>query len=273
VLDDAVLLECSVVRFVGGDPLTGFADIVPALQAASSKVQNVELFSNLTSVSDDMHAALPRIQNLTVKFPVLGPDKDSFASVTGRADLFENFRRNLLLLKEDGVRLSGLIIGRSEPELAASIAWLEDVAIDHSVHAAIPLRPGNDGNGLVDNYTLREPSFDKTSVFTFYSNKSFNRCVGQRAIVNVNGDVTLCLYDPSFVIGNVHQSRLKDILREEHQSALWQLTKDEIEGCRRCEYRYVCHGECPAAAKAYGGNETTKYPFCKYDPVKGIWET
>jgi radical SAM protein with 4Fe4S-binding SPASM domain len=271
-LVDAELLECRSVRFTGGDPLLGSSLIIQGLQLAEQKIPNLELLSNLTSMTGEQAAALSQVSNLTVLFPMFGHDRETFGSITGRGELFGCFRHNLGLLKENGTRMIGLVLGRSEQEAAAATGLLDDLGITACRHTPIPVS-GRRTSDFGQHHQIREPAFGQTDVLSFYRNQVLNTCLGDRVVVDVNGDITLCHHEPGFTIGNVQQERLKDLLRTGRHFELWQLTKDKLEGCRCCEYRYACRYDCPVAAKACHGHITAKYPFCSYDPSTGTWQS
>lgn len=73
-------------------------------------------------------------------------------------------------------------------------------------------------------------------------------------------------------MGNVQRSTLAEILAGEQLYALWGLTKDQVEVCRDCEYRYAC-GDCRPAAMGRYGNLYAKYPRCSYNPYAGEWKS
>ena len=69
--------------------------------------------------------------------------------------------------------------------------------------------------------------------------------------------------------GAISDTSLLDVVQQDPFKGYWNITKDAIEGCRDCEYRYVCT-DC----RAYTTDEENLYakPLkCKYDPYTGVW--
>ena len=64
--------------------------------------------------------------------------------------------------------------------------------------------------------------------------------------------------------GNLKSSAIDDIL--ENRSII---TKNRIEGCKNCEYRYQCF-DCRCDTLS-SGNIYAKPWYCTYDPKKGEW--
>jgi radical SAM protein with 4Fe4S-binding SPASM domain len=51
----------------------------------------------------------------------------------------------------------------------------------------------------------------------------------------------------------------------------WSITKDQINVCKDCEFRYICT-DCRAYTTNID-NDYSKPLKCSYDPYKGKWET
>lgn len=83
------------------------------------------------------------------------------------------------------------------------------------------------------------------------------------------GDVLPCIFSRNDIVGNIKADN-EDYLKNEIIKK-WSITKDNIEVCKDCEYRYCCHDCRPLAIGIYG-NMFSKYPRCCYNPYTGIWE-
>jgi len=49
-------------------------------------------------------------------------------------------------------------------------------------------------------------------------------------------------------------------------------SKDRVQVCKDCEYRWACL-DCPAAILATGGSLYEKPAWCSYDPYVGEWQS
>jgi len=85
--------------------------------------------------------------------------------------------------------------------------------------------------------------------------------------VDVQGEIRNC---PSMPEGFGHAGRvtLASALRHPDFSARWQITKDQVEVCRDCEFRYVCT-DCRAHTV---DGELGKPARCAYNPYTATWE-
>ena len=75
--------------------------------------------------------------------------------------------------------------------------------------------------------------------------------------------------EKEFRIGDLKQASLKEITESETLDQIWGMTKDYIEGCQDCEYRYACH-DCRPKARD-DDNILAKPKDCLYEPSQGRW--
>lgn len=78
-----------------------------------------------------------------------------------------------------------------------------------------------------------------------------------------------CIFARAHTVGDVNRG-LEEVINSKGLQSLWKITKDEIETCRNCEYRYACH-DCRPLAEDTTGNFYAKNPRCNYNPLRGEW--
>ncbi len=102
----------------------------------------------------------------------------------------------------------------------------------------------------------------------------FNSCIAGKISIDINGNIKNC---PSMAkeYGNTKNITLKEALNHKDFKKYWKLTKDEIEVCKDCEYRYICT-DCRAYTErshtSKEGLDTSKPLKCGYNPYTGEWE-
>lgn len=101
-----------------------------------------------------------------------------------------------------------------------------------------------------------------------------NSCLHKKIGIDIEGNIKNCpLMSQAF--GNIYTSSLEKILIESDFKKYWNLTKDHIEGCKDCEFRYVCT-DCRAFTernmKNKEGLDISKPLKCGYDPYTEVWE-
>ncbi len=103
-------------------------------------------------------------------------------------------------------------------------------------------------------------------------NYSGNSCWQGKINITCDGNVGPCIMQNRFINNeyNVREHKLSNILSDYVIPEFWILSKDYIDVCKDCEYRYVCNDCRPM--NIGGNNKYSKGKFCKYNPYIGKWE-
>jgi len=101
-----------------------------------------------------------------------------------------------------------------------------------------------------------------------------NSCLYKKIGIDRHGNIRNCpLMNESY--GNIQNQSLEAALFQPGFKQYWNLTKDSIETCKDCEFRYVCT-DCRAytenAEKNKEGLDVSKPLKCGYNPYSGVWE-
>lgn len=123
---------------------------------------------------------------------------------------------------------------------------------------------------IIQTWTLiTRPNFSINKE-QFYRNQHWNSCWAGKLAITPNGDIIPCVFAREHIVSNV-KSGLEEIVDSKALQNLWKITKDQIEGCQDCEYRYACH-DCRPLAEATTGNLYAQNPRCSYNPIAGEWK-
>jgi radical SAM protein with 4Fe4S-binding SPASM domain len=112
------------------------------------------------------------------------------------------------------------------------------------------------------------PQFDSTPPFNPYEynyNKLYNPCWGMTMAIDEKGIVKPCLWS-DIELGHIQKDGFFPLI--EKLEPYWRLTKDKIETCKGCEYKFICP-DCRAAAKKQSGCLDGKTAGCHYNPSIG----
>jgi radical SAM protein with 4Fe4S-binding SPASM domain len=104
----------------------------------------------------------------------------------------------------------------------------------------------------------------KVDPFAFFYNQSFNACWGNKIAIDWDGAVRPCLWSED-ILGNISNSNIRDMIVSGDFDKYWELTKDNTDTCKDCEYRYAC-ADCRVLALKKTGLLSAKHPSCRYDP-------
>lgn len=101
-----------------------------------------------------------------------------------------------------------------------------------------------------------------------------NSCLYKKIGIDKKGNIKNCpLMNESF--GNIHQQNLEEAINHPDFRKYWNLTKDQIEICKDCEFRYICT-DCRAytenSLKKKEGLNISKPLKCGYNPYTGLWD-
>lgn len=101
-----------------------------------------------------------------------------------------------------------------------------------------------------------------------------NSCLHKKIGIDVNGNIKNCPSMPQS-FGNIKDTTLEKALNQSGFKKYWNLTKDKIEVCKDCEFRYICT-DCRAYTERThedeAGLDVSKPLKCGYNPYTGEWE-
>ncbi len=109
----------------------------------------------------------------------------------------------------------------------------------------------------------------RINIRAFSEATQFNSCLNKKIAIDKRGFIRNC---PSMksIYGHVYDNSLLDAVDNPEFRTHWEITKDKINICKVCEFRYMC-SDC----RAYIENPDDIYskPLkCGYDPYSNIWE-
>lgn len=110
---------------------------------------------------------------------------------------------------------------------------------------------------------------------SFYlESQHHNSCLHKKIAVDMEGNIKNC---PSMSqsYGNIKDTTLENALTDPEFKKYWNLTKDSIEVCKDCEFRYICT-DCRAYTEQTNTNkdslDISKPLKCGYNPYTGEWQ-
>ena len=114
-----------------------------------------------------------------------------------------------------------------------------------------------------------DASLFSINIKSFTESLNHNSCLNRKISIDADGNIKNC---PSMQknFGNIKDTTLQEALGHKGFKKYWNTTKDQIEVCKDCEFRYVCT-DC----RAYIENPEDDYskPLkCGYSPYTNKWE-
>jgi radical SAM protein with 4Fe4S-binding SPASM domain len=275
IIDDAAALGCRQLQLTGGEP-TLRPDIKQLLEHAKAKgFEYIEVFTNGTLLTESMIQFFANV-GIHVALSIYSYRSETHDSITRVPGSFKKTLNSLKLLLAYGVptRCSVIAMKQNEADLNETSYFLNRLGVFD--RAPDPIRPSGRGKNLENypekygnRYKQTAPYFWVDS-WTYSRNKYWNSCWFGKAAVTGEGDVLPCVFAREQVVGNVKEENLTRIVSGEKMLKIWRLTKDQVEGCKDCEYRYVCQ-DCRPLAYGINKNVYEKSPRCTYNPYTGEW--
>lgn len=94
----------------------------------------------------------------------------------------------------------------------------------------------------------------------FFHAKKWNSCLYKKVSIREDGAIMNC---PSMkeIFGNIVNDNLNNIVEASSFKTLWGVSKDKIDVCKECEFRYIC-SDC----RAFLNDPKSKPLKCTYNP-------
>jgi SPASM domain peptide maturase of grasp-with-spasm system len=108
-----------------------------------------------------------------------------------------------------------------------------------------------------------------SNIKNYTESLKFNSCLNRKISIDIDGNIKNC---PSMLesFGNINTTTLEDALNKPNFKKYWNITKDQIDVCKDCEFRYICT-DC-RAYKENPENDYSKPLKCGYSPYTNEWE-
>lgn len=111
--------------------------------------------------------------------------------------------------------------------------------------------------------------FFNLNLTSYQEAQSHNSCLNQKISIDTKGNIKNC---PSMKesYGNIRDTTLLEALEKPGFKKYWDITKDQVEVCKECEFRYICT-DCRAYIED-PENILSKPLKCGYNPYTCEWE-
>ncbi|NJE11844.1 SPASM domain-containing protein [Thermococcus sp. LS2] len=74
---------------------------------------------------------------------------------------------------------------------------------------------------------------------------TYHDCLAGTLAITADGYALPCPLLRNYIVGDAKKESIKQLLRKKRLKNFWKLTKDSIEGCSTCPFKYLCH-DCRA---------------------------
>ena len=260
IIDQLELNSVKELQIIGGEPMlhSRFLDI---LDYCSGKFELISVFTNGTLISSDIIERLKKL-NATVYVSLHANKEEDFDKITRSKGMYAKVLKNIESLRDSGLKT---IIKRCEFT---------------GVDSANPCNRKDEGGFpvLVGNANINQYSMDmlkrkvvspssfeeQLNVHSVLENMTMHHCFRDRIYIDVKQDVYPCVLERRIKHGNIRNNELCSIIN----TSIKSITKDHVDECKNCEYRYACNTCFPDTMSSW---LYAKPWFCTYKPEEGKW--
>lgn len=116
------------------------------------------------------------------------------------------------------------------------------------------------------------PQYFSLNIKSFTESQYHNTCLNRKISIDKDGNIKNC---PSMAqsFGNIKNTTLEEALKHPDFKKYWNITKDQIEVCKDCEFRHICT-DCRAyTERTHFENDVdlSKPLKCGYNPYTNEW--
>ena len=262
IVDELVKHGVGGIQLVGGEPLV-HSQISQMIDYVAGKFSYIEIYTNGTLLTDTLLGQIAR-HGITVALSYYSEDPKVHDSVTCTKGSFNLTQSNIqkALDKCISVRLASVEM--------KDVPRFQLTRFEVPFRTDLPRLTGRADLSLYNRDMLMRKLITKDTfarpidVETFYKNKVIHNCFGERLYIDCELNLYPCAMERRLTYGNLSGSELNVLLHDN----IATMTKDKIQGCKDCEYRYACY-DCRCDAN--GAPTDAKPWYCTYDQNAGTW--
>lgn len=273
ILVECKKLGCNNVVFIGGDPILDWVNLRILIDKAKLLKYNISILTNGINL-DESKVQYLKMNSVNIFLQFFSSDEEKYNQTVKVNGAFSKVFKSLKLLNRYLVDFSFIVTlmdGDDESEIKS---WLtqfspKQIIVDSLfLEDSIMLPSFRDRNVKESLNDVKPKSYTREK---FFQNCQGHTCWEGQLTVNANGELLPCPFARTEIIANLLDKKLSEVIRDRDYEKYWDLTKDDIEGCNECEYRFLCF-DCRVIEKSLSKTFNSKSNLCTYDPMKGVWE-
>jgi radical SAM protein with 4Fe4S-binding SPASM domain len=276
LISEARQAGATAIQLIGGEPLLYPNWRELALKAHSEGYELIEIFTNATLIDDSCIEFFEKY-NINIATTIYANNAEVHDQVTLHPGSFNKTITAVrkLVTANIPLRIASIIMKANEQEADNIMKLCAELGVTVTPPDVVrPTGRGDDKDLLPSSYSkppLKPPFYTNEYLFTL--SQKYHSCLMGKLAVTASGDVIPCIFARNQQCGNILTSSLQEILNGQKLQQCWYTTKDMVEKCKDCEYRYACT-DCRPLAQ---GSDSAKRWLacsvgCSYNPYTGIWE-
>lgn len=276
LITEARQAGATAIQLIGGEPLLypKWQELI--IKAKEEDFEFIEIFTNATCLKDSDIEFIKQ-QGVHVATTIYGDQAESHDAVTQNPGSFVKTLGNIekLLAKQIPLRIASIIMKTNEDQVEPIMKLCEKLGVEVTPPDVIRPTGRGENQALLPN-TYKKPSIKPpfhADEESFYLAQKQHPCLASKIAITAEGEVIPCIFARSQICGNIVKAPLAEVLSGKALTKCWYTTKDQVEKCRDCEYRYACADCRPLAQGSDAAKNWLASPTeCHYNPYLGQWD-
>jgi len=279
-IKDAYEMNCRRIQFIGGEPFLKRKLMFELINYAKHLgYPSIEVSSNGTLITNADFEYLKNI-GVGLAFSFYSVDYQAHDLITTQKGSWNKTLNTIRNAVKMGIplRVSVVAMKQNEKDIKRTVDFLKSIGIQNVKSTAIePSGRGCNTNlittDILSKQVFGRPYFAKINKNIFWRNKTGHNCFMEQMCIGSDGSVYPCLAEREISYGNImtESKSFREIFLSKTAKKIRGLSKDNIEICKDCEYRYCCF-DCRVRAWDFLKNNFHSKPWwCSYNPYKGTW--
>ncbi|MEG6584202.1 radical SAM/SPASM domain-containing protein [Dendrosporobacter sp. 1207_IL3150] len=275
VISEARQQGATAIQLIGGEPLMYKKWRELVVKADEEGYELIEIFTNATLI-DDSCIDFFKQHKVNIATTIYADNAEVHDKVTLNKGSFEKTLRSVKKIIDAGLqlRIASIIMKANEDQPENIMKLCSELGVEPTPPDVVrPTGRGDDKDLLPSSYTkapIKPPFY--TDEQSFQLANSCHTCLNGKIAITANGDVIPCIFARNKVCGNVLTTPLSEIINGQALKDVWNTTKDQVDKCKDCEYRYACN-DCRPLAQ--GSDNKKRWLACSagclYNPYTGKW--
>lgn len=275
LIEEAKQAGATDIQFIGGEPLLYPAWRELVVKAHQLGYEYIEIFTNGTLV-DDSCVDFFKQYNVRIATTIYADNAETHDKITLQPNSFDKTMTAIQKIMDANIplRIASIIMKANEHEVANIMKLYEKLGMNDVYPDVVrPTGRGDDHHLLPTHYlkpTIKPPFYSDED--TFAAAHHHHGCLAGKIAITTTGDVIPCIFARNQLCGNILEKSLAEILSGQLLTNCWHTTKDNINKCSDCEYRYACPDCRPLAQGSDPEKSWLACPQnCTYNPYTGQW--
>lgn len=239
VLEKLKKLECEEINFTGGNIFLDWSKTKKIVQKAYElKFKNINIIWGSKTIETSILNSLKKL-NITLivqKYvePEINFNNDNLIKTLKQSDLDVGF---ILLLKYENSNYLEEILKSLNSTLNCKFIFFDLLLLKNCKDTK--------------RYMKEINQIPITKMDEFFIKRKFNNCLNGTISITTDGYITPCFGLREYKLGHVY--KFSEIFKSKSIDEFWELSKEKIEGCKECQFRYACN-DCRSIEIKFGSS-------------------